>query len=400
MYFVILLLVFFINKSWTRDVDYCYVSEDDPYLFMGSKTSYTFVGGNIRPSLSNCQPLQIWGIIRHGAYYPGIEKMTKLQTLMRLRDQIIQKHTERKDSRLCNEDLENLQSWSPDQNLKEDNANHINNQGIEDSKLLARRLQYSFPELLQPQFYDITSQNYMFRSTGSPRTQATLNSFVEGLFGDRNALRNLEFLNEPFIKSLKNCSVWLNGDDVDPNLLEERVKFTTSFEFINLIQNVSHRLGFKYNLSSEAIYMMYDMCRFDKSWAVNKISPWCAVFNKEELKVLEYSEDIDYYYRAGYGRNVNDQLGCIPLQNMFQHFKKIERGETDGQPKGIFHFTNSMTFLSLLHALEIGKDNDKLLASNYKYMSKRQWRTSFLDPLNANFIAIFYKIIFYLFIMK
>jgi len=30
---------------------------------------------------------------------------------------------------------------------------------------------------------------------------------------------------------------------------------------------------------------MYDMCRFDKAWNIRQISPWCAVFSKEELQV-------------------------------------------------------------------------------------------------------------------
>jgi len=30
---------------------------------------------------------------------------------------------------------------------------------------------------------------------------------------------------------------------------------------------------------------MYDMCRFDKAWNIRSISPWCAVFSKEELQV-------------------------------------------------------------------------------------------------------------------
>lgn len=63
------------------------------------------------------------------------------------------------------------------------------------------------------------------------------------------------------------------------------------------------------------------MCRYDKAWAVEKLSPWCAVFNNEELKVLEYAEDLDYYYGAGYGRDVNKVIGCLPLKDMINRFR-------------------------------------------------------------------------------
>ena len=66
---------------------------------------------------------------------------------------------------------------------------------------------------------------------------------------------------------------------------------------------------------------MYDMCRFDKAWHVNRISPWCSVFNREELEILEYREDLKYYYYSGPGRRINQKLGCPPLRDMFEHFR-------------------------------------------------------------------------------
>lgn len=66
---------------------------------------------------------------------------------------------------------------------------------------------------------------------------------------------------------------------------------------------------------------MYELCRFEKSWILNNLSPWCAVFSKDELKILEYYEDLDYYYRAGNGRRVNKLIGCFPLQDMVNNFR-------------------------------------------------------------------------------
>lgn len=65
---------------------------------------------------------------------------------------------------------------------------------------------------------------------------------------------------------------------------------------------------------------MYDACRYQKAWSVTELSPWCAVFSKEELRVLEYREDLEYYYKAGYGRDINTRLGCPLLHDMMGHF--------------------------------------------------------------------------------
>lgn len=66
---------------------------------------------------------------------------------------------------------------------------------------------------------------------------------------------------------------------------------------------------------------MYDMCRFEKAWSVDRLSTWCSVFSKDEMKVLEYLDDLDYYYYSGPGREINAKLGCPLLQDMFGHFK-------------------------------------------------------------------------------
>lgn len=44
-----------------------------------------------------------------------------------------------------------------------------------------------------------------------------------------------------------------------------------------MIRNVSLRLGFNYDISADAIRIIFDMCRYDKAWDISKVSPWCAV---------------------------------------------------------------------------------------------------------------------------
>lgn len=68
---------------------------------------------------------------------------------------------------------------------------------------------------------------------------------------------------------------------------------------------------------------MYDMCRFDKAWTPDRLSPWCAVFSKEDLKAIEYAEDIMYYYSSGYGRRDKTSIGCFALQDLVQYFKLV-----------------------------------------------------------------------------
>lgn len=61
---------------------------------------------------------------------------------------------------MCNRDLDNLRRWRPNEYLSPQRAEVLTPQGVEDMKLLARRLQSNFPELLQPNYFNITSANY------------------------------------------------------------------------------------------------------------------------------------------------------------------------------------------------------------------------------------------------
>ena len=73
--------------------------------------------------------------------------------------------------------------------------------------------------------------------------------------------------------------------------------------------------------STDSVNDIYEMCKFDKAWKVENISPWCAAFSKDELRVLEYLEDLNYYYFSGPGCDINTKIGCPMIKELFKHFQ-------------------------------------------------------------------------------
>lgn len=68
------------------------------------------------------------------------------------------------DGHMCNKDLDNLKKWKPREYIVFERAKVLAPQGVEDMRLLARRLQSSFPHLLQPNSNEnITDQDYVVR---------------------------------------------------------------------------------------------------------------------------------------------------------------------------------------------------------------------------------------------
>ncbi|KAK1130113.1 hypothetical protein K0M31_019797 [Melipona bicolor] len=383
----VLFLTLLISHVYARDVDFCFADEDDPYLYMATKTAYHFVhAGKTRfQDVPNCRAKQVWMLATHGTRCPSEAETIEMHKLTEFQSQIINNHEVRNNGHMCNRDLENLKRWKPDEYLAIQRAEVLTPQGVEDMKLLARRLQSNFPQLLQP---DTEHINYTFKTTDV--REGSIGWFIEGLFGNREAVPVDEVSrNDTLLSLYKTCNVWDN--DSGNVSVEEVIAFEEGTQFRNLIQNVSRRLGFLYYISKEPILAMYDMCRYEKAWTVTKLSPWCAVFSKEELRVLEYREDLYYYYKAGYGREINAHLGCTLLQDMMNHFWKLEQNEDSNEPNGVFYFDDIISLQNLLTTLNINKDHAQLTAFNYNDMAKRKWRTSFMSSFGANLVAVLYR---------
>lgn len=54
-------------------------------------------------------------------------------------------------------------------------------------------------------------------------------------------------------------------------------KFKSSDPIEFLKSNVSQRLGLRQTLRYDVISMMWDECRYQQSYHLNEMSPWCAV---------------------------------------------------------------------------------------------------------------------------
>ncbi|RZC41928.1 multiple inositol polyphosphate phosphatase 1 [Asbolus verrucosus] len=194
------------------------------------------------------------------------------------------------------------------------------------------------------------------------------------------------FLSQP----TKSCNAWIREVNENPYTQNEYMKFKHSQDYQQMVRDTFRRLGFRYTLNESVISDMYDMCRFEKAWDLNSPSPWCMVFNKEQLKLLEYAEDLKYYYKSGYGNELNAKVGCPPLKDLYEKFERTVNGNSNGNKVTVF-FTHSVTIQTFLTAMGIAKDDEPLRADNYFRQTRRKWRTSSIDPFASNLAAVLYQ---------
>ncbi|KAG8227381.1 hypothetical protein J437_LFUL000389 [Ladona fulva] len=388
----------FLCLQFTCADKYCYKDEEEPYLFFATKTSYEFIY-NKSPleEVPGCEPAQIWFVTRHGTRNPSDDELRPLQELNPLRDEIMRNHDLRNNGELCYGDRENLKKWQLRTGKTMENT--LTSQGQSEMRLLARRMRTNFPSLFREGYME---DKFVFRHTEKPRTKESAEIFAKHLFGhDRISIPKGD-KNDPLIKSYDACKNWDKLQDKSEAFKEVKL-FEESNHVLSLIGRVSDRLGFKYNLTLDKIESIYDMCRYDKAWNVTATSPWCAAFSKDELMVLEYLYDLRYYYKAGYGHEINVKLGCPMVKDMVQRFRQLAAelqnkgqapsGRSQSSPRGVFYFTHSKALLMLLARLGIAKDGKTLTHADFSSTSAlgRKWRTSMISPFAANLAVVFYN---------
>lgn len=59
---------------------------------------------------------------------------------------------------------------------------------------------------------------------------------------------------------------------------------------------------------------------------INEPSKWCTAFEKDDLKLLEYGQDLQVYYKSGYGSEYNVKLGCAMVADLYARLERKING--------------------------------------------------------------------------
>lgn len=189
---------------------------------------------------------------------------------------------------LCDKDIELLRGWRWQANITDDCGGALTGQGWIEMRQLAQSYQSDLPRLLGNIY---TSARFQFRHTDIERTNTSLKAFVEGLFGDNayDRIWSPELQDDgTLLKSYDQCPEWLsNAKRNKRDNASELNKFENGPEYRQMMDEVSIRLGFQQTVSKRQVKLVYDMCRFEQAWTVDRPSAWCAVsLSREKADVL------------------------------------------------------------------------------------------------------------------
>ncbi|XP_015838212.1 multiple inositol polyphosphate phosphatase 1 [Tribolium castaneum] len=377
----VFLVIFCVVKSDKK----CSKALNDYETYLGTKTPYRIVANYSTSEIKydDCKAVKLWAMVRHGTRNPNVKLIERMNTrLVEIRDAILENFPEG-NGEINNFDLDLFRGWSP--KLEANDEKKLTHEGEDEMVLLAERLQSRFPGILTSVYSDSA---FKFKFTATQRTKKSAQAFAAGLFG-RNVVKDISFpeplKKDPILRFYKLCNKWRKEVSKNPKALEERTKFENSATMTKTIEGINKRLGFDNEFDFSDVHAMYMTCAFETAWNKRKRSPWCSVFSNDDFKVMEYAEDLKYYWIDGYGHELTYKQACPALTNMIEFFQTNE-----SLPKSTVYFTHSGTLLKMLAHLELYKEEKHLLADDYDKNSDRNWKVSQIDSFGTNLIFILF----------
>ncbi|CAH0691653.1 unnamed protein product [Spodoptera exigua] len=358
----------------------CYWNAQCPYQLYGSKTPYDTIRGDIRDfaTPTNCQAVSVWTLNRHGNRNPGTSVTLGMKEIMTLKDDIIASY-EAGSSQLCAQDIEDFKRWKWNSTL-DTTTSYLTGVGYEELYDIGKRIRQKYPHLMTG-----AADRFYFRPTNEQRTITSCSAFVHGLTDGigLNVTVEAARLRDDVIRPYENCDRYQKEVKGGPTLNYQLDSYFTSPNYVAIQNAVQYRLGLTSKLNSSDLFSIYELCRFYRSWDPTLKSPWCSVFTDEELVIMEYYDDVRHYYRNGYGSWINDNLGRLPLKDLYDSFSKYVEG---GGNKVTGYFTHDTMMEMVFCALGLYKDDPPLQALLMD--ADRSWRTSYIGAFSVNLVAV------------
>lgn len=225
----------------------------------------------------------------------------------------------------------------------------------------------------------VLEQDVDARSTHVRRAARSGVAFLQGLFFD------YEFPSSPYVSMEPKASDdLLRFFDLCPQYVDEEKsslarRQQTEFGAVflpRLAEGLTTKTGLP--LSSSDARLCWDICAFELA-LLNRSDLFCSLFSADDVEMLNYFEDLAYYWKRGYGMPITSVIASPIIRDI------VSMWTSSSSPATILRFAHAETIMPLLTRLQLFKDSFPLMSSTPPRLWKqRLWRTERISPFQAN----------------
>lgn len=282
---------------------------------LSTKTPYRFIPQFIQQIYPNFELSKVWAILRHGTRLPSKKVISRYNGLVDIRDELL-----KSSSNLTNDQRVAFKKWKP-MEMKLEHQKYLTEQGEQEHFKLGSRFRERFPSFFNG------SSSFVFKHTPTQRTEISSAKFIEGLFpgGASNHQSVAVNRDDPILRPYKGCSLWRKTvkKNEEVSLKEKRI-----FEDGNHVKKLVEDFRRFTQIDHITIYdieLFYTACGFETSWQYHLRegkSVWCSLFqNDHQLRVMEYLEDLEYYWIDGHGFEITRKVACKTVEDIFHQLE-------------------------------------------------------------------------------
>ncbi|XP_065205098.1 multiple inositol polyphosphate phosphatase 1-like [Planococcus citri] len=388
--------VFFLTASHVAAAEvagprYSYFKDENPYFLFSHRTPYNITANTfaIPIKFPTCTPVYIWSYIRHGTRYPDKDLILKIKELPSVRDDAVKFHESDKGG-LHPLDLTKLQKWQYNPLLEHyDVAGELTMDGVREIRELSKWFKLSLDKLLNYK----KSENFVFQTSDANRSIESGIHFVNILLDTTgyNRYENNEIRkNKKLLRLTDNCPKY-RAEEEKPSVLQELNLFKVSAEMNKTLRDVSRRLGYDTILPYDVVEAIYVCCAYESGTNRKFKSPFCSALRKEDFKVFEYREDLEMYWKKGYGNQFTEKVACPLVRDMMRSLQfMVERNSTSRNAiRGSFYFGHLEMIMAMFVKFGLCFEEEPLRHDNYEKMKEdRKWRLSYNGTFASNLNAI------------
>ncbi|KAF8036863.1 hypothetical protein BT93_C2551 [Corymbia citriodora subsp. variegata] len=349
---------------------------------------------------NDCTPIHLNLVARHGTRSPTKKRLRELENLASHLQELIKDAEQKK---LAHDIPAWLRGWTSPWKGKV-NGGELISKGEDELYDLGIRIRERFPELFSQDYHPDV---YTLKATQIPRAAASAVAFGMGLFRGKGTLGPGKHRAFAVTSESRASDIMLRFFESCQNYKDFRKKQEPAVDKLKepILDEITGAIASRYklNFTRQDTSALWFLCKQEAS-LLDITNQACALFNPNEIALLEWTNDLEVFILKGYGKALNYRMGVPLLKDIVQSMEEAIQANEEKHPPGSYekarlrfaHAETVVPFSCLLGLFLEGSEFEQIqreqpLPLPSKPPHNRNWMGSIVAPFGGNNMLVLYS---------